>query len=146
LGLVDSRRFQRLAEKEQAIAAATRMLSENRHGEQTLEKLMRRPETTWEDLVAVLPQLQQFTTEVAQAVTFDVKYAGYVGRQTVAVERQRRLSDKRIPGDMDFLHLSHLRAEAKEKLARIRPTNLDQASRISGITPADIAVLMMHLK
>ncbi len=146
LGLVDYSRFQRLEEKEQAIAAATRLLGENRHGEQTLEKLMRRPETTWEDLVAVLPQLQQFTPEVAQAVTFDVKYAGYVGRQTVAVERQRRLSDKRIPTNMDFLHLSHLRAEAKEKLARIRPANLDQASRISGITPADIAVLMMHLK
>jgi tRNA uridine 5-carboxymethylaminomethyl modification enzyme len=79
-------------------------------------------------------------------VTYDVKYAGYVGRQTVAIERQRRLSDKRIPLDWDYQTLSHLRAEAREKLSRIRPTNLDQASRISGITPADIAVLMIHLK
>jgi len=146
LGLVPALRFQRLEEKEQAIEQALRRLQEGRHQEQTLEKWMRRPETTWQDLVAIDPALGEFPNEVAQAVTFDIKYSGYLQRQNQAIERQRRLSEKRIPTDLDFGNLSHLRGEAKEKLARIRPANLDQASRISGITPADIAVLMMHLK
>ncbi len=145
-GLVDQTRYDRLVAKEQAIASAVKLLRENRHQDQSLEKLMRRPETTWEFLCEVLPDLRAFSPEVAQSVTFDIKYAGYVVRQAVAIERQRRLSDKRIPTDLDFTQLGHLRAEAKEKLTRIRPANLDQASRISGITPADIAVLMMHLK
>jgi len=145
-GLVDQARYDRLVAKEQAIAAAIKLLRENRHADQTLEKWMRRPETTWEFLCDVLPDLRAFSPEVAESVTFDIKYSGYVDRQAVAIERQRRLSDKRIPTDLDFTQLGHLRAEAKEKLTRIRPANLDQASRISGITPADIAVLMMHLK
>jgi tRNA uridine 5-carboxymethylaminomethyl modification enzyme len=146
LGLVDQTRFDRLVAKEEAIAQALKMLAQQRYQEQTLEKLMRRPETTWEHLVAIQPELGRFSAEVAEAVTFDVKYAGYVGRQQVAIERQQRLSQRRIPHDLDFGVLTHLRAEAKEKLTRVRPTSLDQASRISGITPADIAVLMMHLK
>ena len=111
-----------------------------------MEKWLKRPETTWDQLTEWAPELQEFSPEVAESVSFDVKYAGYVGRQNVAIERQKRLSDKRLPADLDYLSLSHLRAEAKEKLTRVKPTNLDQASRISGITPADIAVLMMHLK
>lgn len=146
LGLVDGSRFRILEEKENSIAAALKQLNENRHHEQTLEKFLRRPETTWTQLCEILPILATYPPDVAEAVTFDVKYAGYVGRQNVAIERQRRLSDKRIPTDWDYQSLSHLRAEAREKLTRIRPVNLDQASRISGITPADIAVLMMHLK
>ncbi|MBL8890715.1 MAG: tRNA uridine-5-carboxymethylaminomethyl(34) synthesis enzyme MnmG [Planctomycetaceae bacterium] len=146
LGLVDEARFRVLEEKERLIAAALKHLNENRHQEQTLEKFLRRPETTWTQLCELQPVLASYPPEVAEAVSFDVKYAGYVGRQNVAIERQRRLSDKRIPTDWDYQSLSHLRAEAREKLTRIRPVNLDQASRISGITPADIAVLMMHLK
>lgn len=146
LGLVDETRFQKLEQKELAIGAALRIVAGSRYQEQSVEKFLRRPETTWSQLCEILPSLNEFPPEVAEAVTYDVKYAGYVGRQTVAIERQRRLSDKRIPTDWDYRTLSHLRAEAREKLTRVRPTNLDQASRISGITPADIAVLMMHLK
>jgi tRNA uridine 5-carboxymethylaminomethyl modification enzyme len=146
LGLVDLARFQALEQKELAIAAAVKLLTGNRYQEQPLERYLRRPETTWDQLAEILPELAGFSAEVAEAVTFDVKYAGYVGRQTVAIERQRRLSDKRIPEEWDYTTLSHLRAEAREKLTRVRPLNLDQASRISGITPADIAVLLMHLK
>lgn len=146
LGLVDESRFRTLEQKELAIADARRIVADNRYQDQSVEKFLRRPETTWSQLCEILPSLRAFAPEVAEAVTYDVKYAGYVGRQTVAIERQRRLSDKRIPSEWDYRTLSHLRAEAREKLARVRPTNLDQASRISGITPADIAVLMMHLK
>jgi tRNA uridine 5-carboxymethylaminomethyl modification enzyme len=74
----------------------------------------------------------------------DLKYAGYVARQTVEVDRQQRLAEKRIPQGFDYARLTQLRAEAREKFQRVQPVNLAQASRISGITPADIALLMVH--
>jgi tRNA uridine 5-carboxymethylaminomethyl modification enzyme len=74
-----------------------------------------------------------------------VKYAGYVARQQTEVDRQKRLADRRIPASFDYGRLDQLRAEAREKLSRVHPTNLAQASRISGITPADIALLMVYL-
>jgi len=79
-------------------------------------------------------------------VTHDAKYSGYIARQEIEVARHRRLAQRRIPEDFDFSVLGHLRAEAREKLSRIRPANLAQAGRISGITPADLAVLMVHLR
>ena len=79
-------------------------------------------------------------------MTYDAKYAGYVARQEVDIARQQRLAARRIPGNFDFDRVAHLRAKAREKLARLRPVDLSQASRIRGITPADLAVLMVHLK
>jgi len=146
VGLVDQQRYDRLQTKVNDIHRATEILAKTRHEDNTLEKLMRRPETTWDHLASVTPLLRQFSDEVAQSVTFDVKYSGYLNRQNTAIERQKRLGDKKIPDELDFSTITHMRGEAKEKLARIRPVNLDQASRISGITPADIAVLMMYLK
>ncbi len=84
--------------------------------------------------------------EVAEQVTYDVKYAGYVARQEIDIARQQRLADKRIPPSFDFAAIAQLRAEAREKLGRIRPVSLAQASRISGITPADMALVMVHLE
>jgi tRNA uridine 5-carboxymethylaminomethyl modification enzyme len=75
----------------------------------------------------------------------DVKYAGYIARQQVEVDRQSRLARKRIPDSFAYESIDQLRAEAREKLLRVRPSNLAQASRISGITPADLALLMVHL-
>ncbi len=86
------------------------------------------------------------TPEAVSQLVCDVKYAGYVARQEADVERQRRLAAKRIPASFDYGRLVHLRAEAREKLGRIRPRDLSQASRVSGITPADIALLMVHLE
>jgi tRNA uridine 5-carboxymethylaminomethyl modification enzyme len=74
-----------------------------------------------------------------------VKYSGYVARQEVEIDRQRRLCARRIPDAFDYAALGQLRAEAREKLSRVRPRDLAQAGRISGITPADLAVLMVHL-
>jgi tRNA uridine 5-carboxymethylaminomethyl modification enzyme len=82
---------------------------------------------------------------VAEQVSHDVKYAGYVERQEVEIARARRLAEKRIPAAFDFSAIVHLRAEARAKLTRVRPASLAQASRISGITPADVALLMIHL-
>jgi tRNA uridine 5-carboxymethylaminomethyl modification enzyme len=79
-------------------------------------------------------------------IVYDLKYEGYVNRQEQQVARQRRLSDKRIPENFDFARIRHLRTEAREKLARIRPVTLAQAGRISGITPADMALVLAHLE
>ena len=83
--------------------------------------------------------------EVADQVLNDIKYAGYIARQQTDVDRQRRLAGKRIPEAFDYGRIGQLRVEAREKLLRIRPTNLSQASRISGITPADITLLIAFL-
>jgi tRNA uridine 5-carboxymethylaminomethyl modification enzyme len=92
-----------------------------------------------------LPELSDISSEAARQVEYDVKYAGYVTRQQAQVERQQRLSEKRIPEQFDYDRLTALRFEAREKLGRVRPVTLAQAGRISGITPADIAVVLAHL-
>jgi tRNA uridine 5-carboxymethylaminomethyl modification enzyme len=110
-----------------------------------LTKALRRPEANWSLAVAHAPELASARAEAGQQVLFDLKYAGYVARQQIDIDRQARLAKKRIPGSFDYSALAQLRAEAREKFTRIRPQNLAQASRISGITPADVALLMVHL-
>ena len=90
--------------------------------------------------------LDEISPAAAWGVTWDVKYAGYVARQEADIARQRRLARRRIPVDFDFGSVAHLRAEARERLSQVRPANLAQAGRISGITPADVAVVMIHLE
>ncbi|HTM56773.1 MAG TPA: tRNA uridine-5-carboxymethylaminomethyl(34) synthesis enzyme MnmG [Pirellulales bacterium] len=144
-GIVSAERWQRLRQKESQIAEVTSMLEVARAGDESLAKLLKRPEIGWSDLVAREPRLAAYSAEVVEQVSNDVKYAGYVARQEVEIERQKRLADKRIPAGFDFAAISHLRAEAREKLGRIRPASLAQASRISGITPADMALLALYL-
>jgi len=146
LGLVDEQRMLGLRAKEFEIDSVIRSLESRRCDDMSLAKLLRRPEVDWNQMVARLPELSQVRDEVAEQVVHDVKYAGYIHRQKQQVDRQQRLADKRIPPDFDFGRLAHLRAEARQQLDKIRPTNLDQASRISGITPADIALLLAHLE
>jgi tRNA uridine 5-carboxymethylaminomethyl modification enzyme len=110
-----------------------------------LSRYLKRPDVQWADLACRFPALAGTAAEVAEQVESDLKYAGYVARQQVQVERQMRLGEKRIPRGFDFRSLTHLRIEAREKLARIQPESLAQAIRISGITPADIALLLAHL-
>jgi tRNA uridine 5-carboxymethylaminomethyl modification enzyme len=144
-GLVAAARVERLAAKESQIAQVKQLLETTRQGQITLTQVLKRTETTWQDLVQQLPALTAVSEEVADQVTYDIKYAGYVARQEIDVERQRRLSEKLIPGGFDFHSLVHLRNEAREKLARVQPRSLAQAGRISGITPADLALLMVYL-
>jgi tRNA uridine 5-carboxymethylaminomethyl modification enzyme len=146
IGLVDEQRWRRLQAKEGEIAAVMQVLESRRADEMTLAKFLRRPEVGWAELVQRFPEFAPVRDEVALQVVHDVKYAGYIHRQLQQVQRQQRLAGKRIPPDFDFQQLPHLRAEARQKLSRIRPLSLDQASRISGITPADVALLMAHLE
>ena len=145
LGLVDRSRFDELQRKEKAICQANEILASRRIGQHTLEKLLRRPDTSWDELCKAAPELKQFDPAVVQQITYDHRYAGYVSRQQQDIERQERLASKRIPDDFDYQSLIHLRNEAKEKLTRFRPRNVEQAGRISGITPADISLVVLHL-
>ncbi len=144
-GLVDDVRWSRLQTKLTEIEWVQSLLDETWVEGAQLSKHLRRPEAEWSDVVTRLPQLAVVEPVVAWQVFCDVKYAGYVVRQQTEVDRQKRLVAKRIPASFDYCRIDQLRAEAREKLSRILPTNLAQASRISGITPADIALLMVHL-
>ena len=146
LGLASQQRWQRLETKRTEIERITSLLQTTRAGEVTLARLLLRPEIDWNAIVAILPALADTPTEIANQVIYDLKYAGYVARQEIEVARQKRLAEKRIPDHLDYAHIAHLRIEAREKLSRIRPVSLAQASRISGITPADVALLMVHLE
>ena len=146
LGLVEPRRWERLQAKEAEIARLARLLEATHDGSVSLAKRLRRPETTWEELAAVLPELAAASREAAVQVTYDAKYSGYVARQQIDIDRQQRLAARRIPAGLDYDAVPHLRAEAREKLGRVCPLDLAQAARISGITPADLAVLVIHLE
>jgi tRNA uridine 5-carboxymethylaminomethyl modification enzyme len=134
-----------LAAKEAEIALAMETLESTRAGDSTLARLLRRPETSWDDCIGLAPALANISRDAALQIEYDVKYAGYVARQEVDVARQRRLADKRIPRGFNFAGITQLRTEAREKLSRVQPASLSQATRISGITPADIALLLVHL-
>ena len=145
LGLIDAERWERFRSKEAEIGRVSQVLEQTRDGQVTLAKILRRPDTTWNEIVARQPQLAVVPDDVVQEVVCDAKYAGYLAREDIEVERQHRLAEKRIPASFDFRGISQLRAEAREKLSRVQPASLAQASRISGITPADIALVMIHL-
>lgn len=146
LGLVGADRFGRLDAKETEIVRVNQLLASHRVEGVTLEKLLKRTETQWGELESHLPALRDVTEEVKLQVVYDIKYSGYVNRQQATIEKHKRLAKKKIPEHFDYEGLSHLRKEAKEKLGRFRPASLDQAQRISGITPADIAMVMLHLE
>jgi tRNA uridine 5-carboxymethylaminomethyl modification enzyme len=145
LGLIEKDRWQRFQVKDAEIARLTDLLEQTRFGQLTLSKVLRRPEVTWETLVGYSPALAAVPAEVARQLVYDAKYFGYIARQEVDVARQSRLKAKAIPEDFDYQSVLHLRREAREKLARVRPVDLAQAGRISGITPADLAVLTVRL-
>ncbi len=145
IGLVDAERMQHLERKETAIASIVAKLGRVREGNVTLAKLLRRPEIDWPQIVERMPELADVSQQVAQQVVYDLKYEGYIARQDAEIARQQRLADKKIPDQIDYFALAHLRHEAREKLARIRPRDLAQAGRISGVTPADLALLMAYL-
>jgi tRNA uridine 5-carboxymethylaminomethyl modification enzyme len=146
VGLVNDSDWARLQRKETGIAGLMKVLRENKHDGDTLETWLRRTETTWEQVVAWCPRLAQFAPAVVEQVVLEAKYAGYINRQARQVERFHHLESRTIPEHFNYAAVPQLRAEAKEKLSRVRPTSLGQASRISGISPADLAVLLIYLK
>ncbi|MBI5584961.1 MAG: tRNA uridine-5-carboxymethylaminomethyl(34) synthesis enzyme MnmG [Deltaproteobacteria bacterium] len=112
----------------------------------TLKDLLRRPEITWEDLWAFYPDLKQITPTAAEQVSIQVKYEGYLARQEEQIRRFENNEGLSIPADLELEGLAGLSNEIKEKLRSVRPHSLGQASRISGITPAALAILQIHIK
>jgi tRNA uridine 5-carboxymethylaminomethyl modification enzyme len=146
-GFVHDSAWERLQAKEHGIAELTDHLRTHRHEGLTLEHLARRPEVAWADLVAFDPMLATWSDRagVVEQVMLEAKYSGHIEKQAQQIERFRQMESRRIPGHFDYAAVSQLRMEAREKLARVRPASLGQASRISGITPADLAVLLFYL-
>ena len=165
IGLVSDERYQRVLEKYRAVdreikrlehsgAAASPTLSAllEAKGEPPVKNsvrladLLRRPKLSYGDLAPVDPDRPDLPREVTEQVEISIKYEGYIARQQRQVEEMRRLEGRVLPPDLDYNALGGLRLEARQKLSAIRPLNLGQASRISGVSPADIAVLMIELE
>ncbi|MBI1247632.1 tRNA uridine-5-carboxymethylaminomethyl(34) synthesis enzyme MnmG [bacterium] len=144
-GLISAKRWETFNSKQQQIDAAIETLANARHQGTLLANILKRNDSTWEQVCELAPSLQETSEEAALQVTYDLRYEGYIARQQIEVDRQKRLSYKRIPETFDFSRLTQMRTEAREKLGRIRPTTVAQAERISGITPSDIALLLVYL-
>ena len=111
----------------------------------SLGDLLRRPQLTYGDLARIDRERPNLPAEVIKTVETDVKYAGYIKRELAEVERQKKLEDKHIPANLDYKQIKGLRLEAGQKLDKFRPLTIGQASRISGVSPADISVLLLYL-
>lgn len=146
LGLVDSVRMERLQAKQLQIDQALEILESLRVETVTGIKHLRRSEVTWDEMCQLAPALRQFEAEVVDQVIWDVRYEGYIHRQQFQIDRQQRMATKRIPQGFNYSSISGLRTEARQKLQKIQPANLDQASRISGLTPADLALVLAHVE
>ena len=107
---------------------------------------LRRPEVDWEVMTTHEPKLAEIEASAALQCLYDIKYEGYIQRKKMEVEKQQRLAGKRIPPTFDYMEIPSLRNEAKEKLCKVRPLSLGQAKRISGITPADLALVLAYLE
>ena len=112
----------------------------------SLEKLLRRPELSYKDLEFFADDLPEIKKDVQEQIEIQVKYKGYIERQQAQVEQFRKMEEKKIPEELDYDQLDNLRLEAREKLNKIRPISIGQASRISGVSPADISALMIYLE
>ena len=148
LGTASEERNQRHAQYEKELERAFRLIAETRYQGKTLEEWLRRPEILWKDVEDFLPALKnnRFSPRCIQQIEIETQYAGYIRRQRGEIARLEKVDSIAIPNGFDFTNLPQLRMEAREKLGRLSLKNVGQASRVSGITPADIAVLMMYLK
>ena len=114
----------------------------------SLAELIRRPELSY-TLIAELDEernnVPELSSEIIEQIDIAIKYDGYISRQKQQVEHFKKMEKKLIPSDINYDDVSNLRKEARQKLAAIRPSSLGQASRISGVSPADVSVLMIYL-
>ena len=108
-------------------------------------ELIKRPQLTYDILKDFDPERPDYPREVFEQVDISAKYDGYIKKQIAQVEEMRRLEVRKLPSDLDYKEIVGLRMEAQEKLNKVRPANLGQASRISGVSPADISVLLIYL-
>ena len=112
----------------------------------SLAELLKRPEVTYEGLSVLDPQRPQLSYHVRTKVEVGIKYSGYIEKQLLQIEKFKKLETRKIPEGIDYLSLDGLRTEAQEKLDKFRPVSIGQASRISGVSPADINVLLVYLE
>lgn len=143
IGTVNSRNYNVFSRKKQMISMEIDRLKSTFQGTVSLEQILKRNETGYRDLPQAdlsLPQIVQQQVEIA------VKYAGYIERQEGEVLRFRQMEDKQIPDWMDYADISGLRNESRQKLIEHRPATLGQASRISGISPSDVSLIMVYMK
>jgi tRNA uridine 5-carboxymethylaminomethyl modification enzyme len=165
-GLLPRERYQRVEAKRQAVEAELERLGATwlRPGDDGLSshlverglpplidgvnalQFLRRPEVDYALVSSLVPPPEPLPPEVAEQVQIEAKYAGYIEKQRVEVARFRRLEDRRIPANLSYDALVGLRTEAREKLACVRPATVGQATRLAGVNPADISVLLVHLK
>ena len=165
VGLIPEERYQELLEKERQIneeihrvekayvgtsEEVQRLLeqygSTPLHSGISLAELIRRPELNYDALAPVDPERPELLRGVAEQVNIHIKYDGYIRRQQKQVEQFQKLENKRIPDDLDYDEVPSLRLEARQKLKAVRPVSVGQASRISGVSPADISVLLVWLE
>jgi tRNA uridine 5-carboxymethylaminomethyl modification enzyme len=143
-GLISVERRRLVEAKQQLIDEAKREAASVRLDGQRLDQLLRRPEFSSVDVPAEL--LSKYGRQIWEQVETDAKYEGYIRRQEGAVAKAQRAEARFLPPELDYAQISGLRAEAKQKLLKIRPSTLGQAGRISGITPADIALVTIFLE
>jgi len=143
IGLLPERNYRKFLEKQRLIFDETNRLQRAFCGSDSLAQLLRRPEITYESLPGKNDALDR---EIARQVEIAIKYEGYIDRQQAEVEKFRKLENKEIPQAFDYSVVPSLRLEARQKLGNLRPTTIGQASRISGVSPADISILMVWLK
>ncbi len=165
IGLISQDRYEKLILKEQQIAAEEKRLIETVIGVNdevqaflselkstklqsgiTLANLLKRPEITYQLLAPIDPERKPLPDDVIFEVEINIKYEGYIKRQQQQVQQFKKLEGRRIPEQIDYDDVPSLRIEARQKLSKIRPSNVGQASRISGVSPADISVLLVYLE
>ena len=165
VGLISEERYQKLVEKERLISEETERLKNKMVGgnakvqeflsahESTplktavsMADLLMRPELNYEMLAEIDPERKELPVDVTEQVEIELKYSGYIERQQRQVDQFKKTESRRIPEDLNYDDVPSLRIEARQKLKKIRPENIGQASRISGVSPADISVLLVYLK
>ena len=165
VGLISEERYQHLLEKERQISDEMKRLETVNVGSSekvnetlrhynstelksgtTLAELIKRPEIKYEYLVEIDTDRPKLSKEVTDQVEINLKYEGYIKRQMKQVEQFKKLENKKIPQDLDYKEIGSLRAEAVQKLEAYRPLSIGQASRISGVSPADISVILIYLE
>ena len=164
LGLVRPERYERFLKKKEEIEAERQRFETTKvtpaqvngflealgsspvAGGISLAELLKRPEVTYENLSEVDPERPVLSYHTVSQLEVMIKYSGYIDKQMKQIEKFRKLEEKRLPENLDYLNLEGLRIEARQKLDAIRPVSVGQASRISGVSPADINVLLIHLE
>ncbi|MGQ9603339.1 MAG: tRNA uridine-5-carboxymethylaminomethyl(34) synthesis enzyme MnmG [bacterium] len=148
-GLVPRSAFLRVQERSAKVSEVIRLLDSGRisssEDSMTLRQFLRRPEIRWRDLLSVAPWLSEYSEDVLTRVEIEIKYEGYISREIKKIELQKKNEQRLIPQWLDFRSIPGLSLEAVDKLSRIRPVSIGQASRISGVNPSDIANILIFL-